>query len=123
MLTACAITMLLAHGALAENRKLGADELRALIDSNYMAAGVMEYGWGFMIVNNRGGKRDVFTHDFFGTSKTRTEQATVKGDRICASRENSAQEVCHDVYHVGGEHYEGWRDGKRTSTWHLFRPN
>ena len=117
------ISMMLWNPALAESRKLSGAELEALLDSTYMAAGVTESGWAYMLVNYSGGVRDVYANDFFGQSTTRTDKAAVKGERLCVVRGGSSKERCYEFRDLGAGRYESWLDGQRFSTWQLFRPN
>ena len=75
-----------------------------------MFAGMSTSGWAYMIINQPGGKREVYADNFFGSSGQRTETASVKEDQLCVGRDsrnsNTQEERCHDVYHVGGDRYE-----------------
>ena len=101
---ACAVPLVampLSHPALAQSRKLSGAELQALIGSSYMAAGVTESGWAYMLVSYAGGTGDVYVNDFFGQSRTRTDKAAVEGDRLCVVRGDSGQERCYEFRALG----------------------
>lgn len=121
--TAILITcMIMSPPALAENKKLTAKELEALIKVRYIASGITDDGWAFIVINHAGGVRDVYINDFYGSSRTRKEKAIVKGDQLCEVRDETNAERCFEIYHLGGNRYEAWLYGKRYTTWYFVVP-
>lgn len=118
-----AMAMTMTQRVLAEDRKLAAKELEALIGLRYMSTGITDNGWAFLLINQPGGAREVYVNNFQGASSTRKERAMVKGDQLCAVREVTNEERCFDIYHMGDNRYESRTNGSRYTTWHVFRPN
>jgi hypothetical protein len=117
------MAMTMNQRALAEDRKVAAKELEALIGLRYMSTGITDHGWAFLLINQPGGAREVYVNNFHGMSSTRKERAMVKGDQLCAVREVTNEERCFDIYHMGDNRYESRANGLRYTTWHVFRPD
>ena len=123
LLVLVAAAMLPLHASGSEGRKLSTAELDALINSDYLAAGITDHGWAFASVNRAGGQREVYRNNFipFTEGKTRQDTATVKDGQVCVLRHDQQFERCFDVFHLKGNVYESWLNGVRYATWTLFR--
>jgi len=108
-----------------EKVKLTGAQLAERISGYEVLAGVAKgpgLGFYYMVVAFQDGNRDLYWNDGL---KTGTDTGTHRyvGDQICVTWKTSfeGQERCYDVFNVGDDKYESYRDGKLEFSYHKIK--
>lgn len=113
----CVASQVEGQQSLPSKVKLTAAELHQWVSQDGgVTAGINHAnGCAWIVVGSKGGYREQYWNcpSPFGAD-TSTGSSRVVGDQLCSKFDKigNGEERCWDVYRVGENRYEGWRDGK-----------
>ena len=105
--------------------KLTGNDLSERITGYEVLAGISKepgLGFNFMMVAFQNGTRELYWNDGI-KSGTDTGRHKFVGDQACVTWNTSfeGKERCYDVYKIGDDKYESWRNGKMAVSYYKIR--